>query len=116
VYGELNVPVPALEEFPRVVHKFRVPIDGEWHRVDLPQGATLVHVGNAMIDTNRAYLTHERALHFWAEVPAEPKYRVHREFRVYGTGQPILERRAVWAGTFIEGGFVWHMYMLAQDD
>lgn len=96
----------------RVIHKFNIPIDDQWHGVTLPQGANLIHVGNTTVDKNLDYVSNESRLHFWVEISNTPAYMAHHEFRVYGTGQPIIEPRARWAGTFIEGGFVWHLYMM----
>lgn len=96
----------------RVIHKFKVPISSAWNGVLLPRNANLIHVGN----TYPAWSTPPHAsdhLHFWAEIPAElgEEEYIFQEFRVYGTGEPITEPTAAWAGTFIEDGFVWHLYM-----
>lgn len=106
MYGEpLGMDVVRRAD-PRVVHKFRVMIDDKWHRIALPLGATLIHVGEAEANS------HGKSLHFWAEVSDAPAYPVPHMFRVYASGEQIDEPRAVWAGTFVEHGRAWHMYMM----
>lgn len=97
----------------RVVLKFKVPIDGKWHSLLLPPGATLVHVGNVYPIWSPPPHASDY-LHFWAESPDPRDEPVSRSFRAYATGEPITDEAATWAGTFIEDGFVWHLYMKTE--
>lgn len=113
MYGEIDAGAEAasLVQNARVIHKFSIPIDGDWHRQNLPQGANLIFVGNNDSGARGSYP--KRFLQFWAEVPSVPAYAVPREFRVFGTGDPILEYSAQWVGSFVDTDthLVWHMYM-----
>lgn len=84
----------------KMVFKYEVPVDGEWHELRLPIPGRVVHVG-----CQRA-----AAVCFWAEVPSEGGTE-SSAFRVFGTGHEAPED-AEYVGTAqAPGGLVWHLYV-----
>lgn len=90
----------------RTVWKQRIDLYGGPSKIDLPEGARLVHL--AAEPTNR-----DVAL-MWFEVdtdaPKRPRY-----FAVCGTGYPIPDS-GVHVGTVIVAPFVWHVYQMSEAD
>lgn len=86
----------------RQVFKYSVPIDDDWHEIDMSP-APVLHVGTQEQFGSTVVM-------LWVEYWSEQKTRP-RQFRVYGTGQPLPER-VLYQGTVItEGGLlVWHLY------
>jgi hypothetical protein len=78
------------------VYRYVIDVDDHWHTFDL-SGAVL-HVGTRRPDV----------VEFWALHSGGPI--VAREFRVYGTGQPLDEGCRHVGSTIAAGGaLVWHL-------
>jgi hypothetical protein len=77
------------------IFRYEVPVDDEWHGYDL-RGAVF-HVAGRRTDV----------VEFWALHKDMPSYR--REFRVFGTGQPLEDGRYV--GTVVHSALVWHLFV-----
>lgn len=81
----------------RSMHRYEVPVDGQWHTFTLTGSPVAVAAGEPHI------------VEFWAEHD-DAAGRTDRAFRVFGTGQPLPDG-AVWAGTCARiSGLVWHLY------
>jgi hypothetical protein len=82
----------------RAIFRYEIPADDQWHTVPVSGG--VVHVG-----TRTPYGAEVWALHV-EELP-----QVDREFRVFGTGQPLPEEPSRYVGTAIVpgGALVWHL-------
>lgn len=79
-----------------VIHRYEIPVDGEWHRV--PGSSPTLHVA-----CRDPYV-----VEFWAfSNPDAPG----REYCVVGTGQPFPDRNVMYGGTAIApgGSLVWHL-------
>jgi hypothetical protein len=83
----------------RVVYKYEVPVDDEWHEIRTPGTATFLHVGNQG----------GHGVQLWAEVAKVNLGVAVRKVRVFGTGQNIPDG-AIYVGTTMAGPFVWHVY------
>lgn len=79
------------------IHRFEVPVDGEWHTIRLTGGPIFVACREIHV------------VEFWAR-SADPKFSVDRIFRVFGTGHAITNP-ARYVGTAIAPGgrLVWHL-------
>lgn len=80
-----------------VVYRYEVPVDDEWHAHD-------IH-GNILHVAGRSTAVVE----FWVLRQGE-RFR-RREFRVFGTGQPLPEDRGHYIGTVVHPGLVWHLFV-----
>ncbi len=84
-----------------VIHRYEVPIDDEWHEIEL-SGGILPTLG----------ARHPFMVEFWALADTE-EAGVKRSFRIFGTGHPLpLETRFQDIhGSVIGGGgmYVWHL-------
>jgi hypothetical protein len=87
-----------------MVYRFSVPVDDQWHRIEL--AGPVVHV-----DCRRSDI-----VEFWAIESKEPARQ--RYFRVFGTGQPVPDD-LTYIGTALTpavaplsayGGLVWHLF------
>lgn len=80
-----------------VIYRYEVPVDDQWHVLEL-SGAVL-HV-----DCRQADIVEVWALH--NEGP-----ELGREFRAFGTGQPLPDERLKHVGTALAAGgrLVWHV-------
>lgn len=85
----------------RVVYRYSLPVDGEWHTFDLPsvtRGGRLLHVASRATEM----------IDFWVlNIPAQEL--VPREFRVFGTGEPMSLLCTHW-GSAVDGQYVWHLF------
>lgn len=86
----------------RTVWKFEVPVDDDWHEIELPAPAKIVHVG-----TQPGGMPGYRKITFWAEVDPSSQQTYRRKFRIYGTGHTISGQHV---GSTFDGPFVWHLY------
>lgn len=80
-----------------VIYRYEVPVDDRWHSHDLH--------GNILHVAGRSTTVVE----FWAQHLGAPSLR--REFRVFGTGQPLPEDRGHYLGTVVHPGLVWHLFV-----
>ena len=83
----------------RSIYRYEIPVDDQWHAIDLT--GAVVHVGCRSI-----YIVELWAIH--TDGPA-----TRRGFRAYGTGQPIPDD-ITHVGTTIAPGdhLVWHLMEL----
>jgi hypothetical protein len=79
------------------VHGREWPFDTDYV-IEMPARARIVKV-----DHQDGIVT------IWAEVGRGSDDHVRRLFRIYGTGQPIVDDD-VYVGTYFEGPYVWHVY------
>ncbi len=79
------------------IWKYEVPVNGRHYDIDIPKGATIVHVGAQHSDT----------VSFWAIVD-EHAPTEHRSFMVVGTGHAFPDN---WrhVGSVLMEPFVWHL-------
>ncbi len=85
----------------RKIYRYEVPIDDDWHRIQLR--GDVLHVDTRSTDQ----------VEFWAMHDADtPPLAWH--FRVYPTGFP-LPADAVHVGTALSGPFVWHLMKQATE-
>lgn len=81
------------------IHRYEVPVDDQWHALEL--SGAILHVASRRPEV----------VEVWALV-AGPEMR--REFRVFGTGQPLPEDIDVhmYRGTALaaDGRLVWHLW------
>ena len=84
-------------QVPHTVHRYTVPVDDHWHRLELP--GPVLHVATR----------DPQVVELWCEVRVAPAAPVR--LRVFGTGHPIPDE-AVYVGTALSpfGGLVWHLY------
>lgn len=89
----------------KVIHRHRLPIDGEWHTVE---AGTVVFVAarptNPYTETVEVWVEHDQA------ATAGDQSSLH--LKVVGTGQPV-EDEDVHVGSTLDGAFVWHVYRRA---
>lgn len=97
------------------VYRYEVPIDDQWHTLDLT--GPVLHVGQREAELHQAARLAVWALHIDqqpAGLKVEPKPRT---FRVFGTGQPLttqdnaaytVEHVATVIGA--DGYLVWHLF------
>jgi hypothetical protein len=83
----------------KTVWKFPFAIGGE-QPINLPAGSEVLHVG----------LDPDGAPCLWARVDSHAPKVTHTLY-VTGTGHPIPEGDNRHLGTFINGPFVWHVWM-----
>lgn len=79
------------------VLRFQVPVDDQWHALQL--SGPIVHVASR----------NPRTVELWALDTGRPSR--HRGFRVFGTGQP-LPPDVAHIGTALAGGgeLIWHLF------
>ena len=84
---------------PSWVLRHEIPVDDQWHDVQLPGG--IVHVA-----TRKPHAVEVWTFHY----DGDPDPQV-RTLRVYGTGQPIADDDIRYLGTAIVpgGALVWHL-------
>lgn len=82
--------------------RYEVPVDDQWHPHDL--SGQVLHVS----------ARNPRIVEFWALNDGGPAVR--REFRAFGTGQPLPEDAWRHAGSVIVAGgaLVWHLMERAR--
>lgn len=81
-----------------VIHRFEVPVDDRWHFLDLPRG--IQHVATRRRDV----------VEVWAYTRQASDQPFLRQFRVYGTGQPMPPATTHIATAIAPGGdLVWHL-------
>lgn len=88
----------------RTVWKYQMRFAGEI-RLEMPEGAEIVHVG----------LDPGGVLCAWAIVePSRPKGT--KILRIFGTGHevPLWANRRSHVGTFLDGPYVWHVFDLSR--
>lgn len=78
-----------------VIYRYEVPVDDQWHELTL--SGAVVHVDSRRI----------ASIEVWALCSDGPTTR--RQFRVYGTGQPIDEPNLRHVGTAVAPTLVWHL-------
>lgn len=78
------------------VYRYEVPVDDRWHTHFL-SGAVL-HVGGRRVDT----------VEIWVLNSGGPELR--REFRAFGTGQPLPSDCGRHVGTIVHHQLVWHLF------
>lgn len=81
----------------RTVWKFTLALQPE-QDVFMPRGAVIRHVG-----------VQHMAYCVWAEVDPNATLRPVR-FCIVGTGYTEVDEGFVFAGTIIDGSYVWHVY------
>jgi hypothetical protein len=84
----------------RVIYKYPVPVDDQWHEVLTPGPSVIVHV-----DCQGAFGT----VNLWAEVDIDAAGSLTRKMRAFATGQAIPDG-IYYVGTALAGPFVWHVY------
>lgn len=79
------------------IHRYEVPVDDEWHEIALS--------GDVLYVASRDQFVVE----FWALHSGGPT--VPRQFRVFGTGQPLPDESVRHHGTALaaSGTLVWHL-------
>lgn len=88
----------------RVIYKYAVPVDDEWHEVSMPGPSRVVYV-----NCPQSF----EIVNLWAEVDIEGVGDSRRRMRVFGTGQAIPDG-ASYVGSTLAGPLVWHVYAEAQ--
>ena len=88
----------------RTIWKYDIKVIDKEIIISLPEDTNILHVGCQY----KNYVT------FWAEV-APGRSMTSREFRIFGTGQPLPQSNIageewVHQGTVQDGEFVWHLY------
>ncbi len=83
----------------RRILRYEVPVDSDWHVLDLPRGP-IVHVASRTPDV----------VEFWL-LDQGDDFTLTKAFQVFGTGQPIPPVAAEHRGTAIAAGgsLVWHL-------
>jgi hypothetical protein len=76
----------------KVVYKYSVASGAS---IEFPQEAKVVHVENFFV---------------WIELNPEAEKNTVMNFEIFGTGHTIPDE-ACHFGTFLEGAFVWHLYV-----
>jgi hypothetical protein len=76
----------------KTVYKFQL---GSSTLLELPRAAKVVHVENFFV---------------WIELNPEAEKNTVMNFEIFGTGHTIPDE-ACHFGTFLEGAFVWHLYV-----
>lgn len=84
----------------RAVWKFEVPVDDQWHEIETPFPARVVHV-----DCQGGFGT----VQVWVEVTPSTSETSSRKLRAFGTGHAIPDG-ASYVGTALAGPFVCHLY------
>ena len=82
----------------RAIWKYEVPIDGDWHDIEIPANGLIVHVGQQQVVDHVC---------FWVHVTID-NTKVSRSFRVFGTGEHT-EGISVHRGSVLSGVLVWHL-------
>jgi hypothetical protein len=79
------------------VLRYEIPVDGDWHTIDIPR--TVLHVAARNINT----------VELWALDIGGPS--IARTFSVFGTGWEVPEH-AVHIGTAVvpDGTLSWHLF------
>jgi hypothetical protein len=81
-----------------VIHRYEIPVDDRWHYLNLPRG--LQHVACRRTTT----------VEIWAYAASPGDAPSWRQFRVYGTGQPMPIASVHIATAICPGGdLVWHL-------
>ena len=80
------------------IFRFEVPVDDQWHPLDVPDPLTVTRIGCRRRDV----------VEFWAVAHGQTW---PRQFLVVGTGQPFDLNRDIVHGTAVapEGDLVWHL-------
>lgn len=96
----------------KVVYKYILPLsDGQEHKVRMPIGAQIIHVG-----------TQGENICIWALVTPLPEEHVERNFFIVGTGDVFDYTPAfmphVWSVQMVqyEHEFVWHIFERIDPD
>ena len=85
------------------IWKFDVP--GHNGYIQMPKGSRILTAG-----------LQESGIKIWAIVkPSPPKEWVSRFVNVYGTGHPLVDLSAQYAGTVFDGSLVWHVFVDEED-
>ena len=85
------------------VLRYEVPVDDQWHEINLPEKGQLLHVAVARSPS---------VMEFWT-IQDEEDTTVPRHFRVFGTGQPIDGAYCGTAVVLLTGEYtplVWHLF------
>jgi len=78
------------------IYRYEIPVDDRWHPLQL--SGEVLHVDCRTM----------HAVEVWARHTDGPT--VTRSFRVYGTGQPLLDGLAYIGTAIVPGGqLVWHL-------
>lgn len=81
------------------IFKYKVPIDGTPHTLQMPANYKVIHVG----------CQDGENVCFWAEVdPSSPEYSIG--FWVLPTGATVPDGHWEHLGTALYGSYVWHLY------
>jgi hypothetical protein len=82
----------------KAIHRYEVPVDDEWHTLDLT--GEVLHVASRRRDVVEVWAIHD-----------DQGDRLPRHFRIFGTGHPLPDGRLRHVGTaFADGGeLVWHL-------
>ena len=84
----------------KTIWKFPLPYGGEAIHIPMPLNAEIIHIDlQGLVPC------------LWAEIPDTGAEEETRMFAIFGTGFEIPSS-ATHLGTFIQGGFVWHVYEL----
>jgi len=106
---------------PRQVLRWEIPADDQWHVP--PFIGSIVHIASRKIEAVEIWTSPDVAVGHTSdgtgrvreERIAVPRSRENqREFRVFGTGQPV---EGLYHGTALVGPFAWHLFSrLATDE
>ena len=83
----------------KTIYKYPIQITDK-QDVGMPECANVIHVG----------LDPQGTPCIWAEVVTERSLRIYEVF-VVGTGNPIPSVAKNHLGSFVQGPFVWHVYV-----
>lgn len=103
----------------RRVLRYEVPVDDQWHRVDLDVHDYIVHVASRRADTVEFWATEPVdirrtdtgggefvAINYTATAPSRGAY----EYRVFGTGHEVEDGIYVGSAITAGGALVWHLF------
>jgi|SRR5882672_3650781 len=100
----------------RAIYRYEVPVDGQWHAIDLYDALRGWPNRNPILSV--ASRTPE-IVEFWAEFDddAEKGGIFTRHFQVFGTGQPLPDGHIQYVGTTLaaDGQLVWHLHEAIPD-
>jgi hypothetical protein len=91
----------------RAVYRYEVPVDDQWHEITMGVGIPVLHVAARQIDVVEFWAESRHSDSGW-EWQTGPRW-----FRVFGTGQPLVESPMQHRGVTLAGAagqVVWHLY------
>lgn len=84
----------------RTVHRHEIPVDDQWHQVDL--NGPILHV--ATRDPSKVEM--------WVLDNGDDLVYHQHWYRVFGTGQPLTDHTGKHVGSVVtaDGALVWHLF------